>query len=211
MMRGIADKMEAHHNVRILDEAIVDCVILSHRYIAGRQLPDKSVSVLDTACAKVAIGQGATPAPVEDVTRRIQNLTAEINALEREQVTGATHDERLAELKTKRTESEEELGKLNEQWTKEKDLVEKIRTIRTKLEGTVASGELRVESEEKESETAENSESSENQTQENSEETQHSELTRIDTKTWIFKNRTQAFDRRTAFDSGRKSSDAAGR
>ena len=139
MMRGIADKMEEHHNVRILDEAIVECVILSHRYIAGRQLPDKSVSVLDTACAKVAIGQGATPAPVEDATRRIQNLTSEINALEREQVTGAAHDERLEELKTKRAESEEELEKLNEQWTKEKDLVEKIRTIRTKLEGTVAS------------------------------------------------------------------------
>ncbi|MBA2379659.1 MAG: AAA family ATPase, partial [Blastocatellia bacterium] len=59
MMRGIADKMEGHHNVRILDEAVVDCVKLSHRYITGRQLPDKSVSVLDTACAKVAIGQGS--------------------------------------------------------------------------------------------------------------------------------------------------------
>lgn len=137
MMRGIADIMEEHHNVRILDEAIVECVKLSHRYIAGRQLPDKSVSVLDTACAKVAIGQGATPAPVEDAVRRIQNLTSEINALEREQVTGAEHDERLEELKTKRAETEEELGKLNEQWEKEKDLVEKIRVIRTKLENTV--------------------------------------------------------------------------
>ena len=84
-----ADKMEEHHNVRILDEAIVECVKLSHRYITGRQLPDKSVSVLDTACAKVAIGQGATPGPVEDATRRIQHLTSEIEALEREQVTGA--------------------------------------------------------------------------------------------------------------------------
>ena len=175
-MRGIADKMEEHHNVRILDEAIVECVILSHRYIAGRQLPDKSVSVLDTACAKVAIGQGATPAPVEDATRRIQNLTAEINALEREQVTGATHDERLEELKTKRAATEEELEKLNEQWTKEKDLVEKIRTIRTKLEGTVASSELQVESEESEESRSENSEIAENQTEENSEKTQHSEL-----------------------------------
>ena len=87
--------MEDHHNVRILDEAIVECVKLSHRYITGRQLPDKSVSVLDTACAKVAIGQGATPAAVEDATRRIQNLTSEIDSLEREQVTGAEHDERL--------------------------------------------------------------------------------------------------------------------
>ena len=136
MMRGIADKMEEHHNVRILDEAIVECVRLSHRYIAGRQLPDKSVSVLDTACAKVAIGQGATPAGIEDATRTIQNLTAEIDSLEREQVTGAEHDERLEELKAKRAKTEEELAKLNEQWNKEKELVEKIQTIRTKLENS---------------------------------------------------------------------------
>ena len=134
MMRGLSDKMEEHHNVRILDEAIVDCVKLSHRYITGRQLPDKSVSVLDTACAKVAIGQGATPAPVEDATRRIQNLTAEIEALEREQVTGAAHDERLAELTAARTETEGQLATLNEQWEKEKVITEDIRNIRTKLE-----------------------------------------------------------------------------
>ncbi|MCV6004582.1 type VI secretion system ATPase TssH, partial [Escherichia coli] len=85
--------------VRILDEAIVECVKLSHRYITGRQLPDKSVSVLDTACAKVAIGQGSIPAPIEDAKRRIQNLTTEIEALEREQVTGAEHDARLEELR----------------------------------------------------------------------------------------------------------------
>ncbi len=134
MMRGIADKMEEHHNVRILDEAVVDCVKLSNRYITGRQLPDKSVSVLDTACAKVAIGQGATPASVEDATRRIQNLTVEIESLEREQVTGAEHDERLEELTTKRAKTEEELAVLNEQWEKEKALVDQIRTLRTKLE-----------------------------------------------------------------------------
>jgi type VI secretion system protein VasG len=116
MMRGIADKMEGHHNVRILDEAIVDCVKLSNRYITGRQLPDKSVSVLDTACAKVAIGQGATPAPIEDATRRIQNLTSEIDSLEREIATGAEHGERLNDLKAKRGETEKTLAGLNEQW-----------------------------------------------------------------------------------------------
>ncbi|MET0752625.1 MAG: type VI secretion system ATPase TssH [Pyrinomonadaceae bacterium] len=134
MMRGLLEKMEEHHNVRILDEAIVECVKLSSRYITGRQLPDKSVSVLDTACAKVAIGQGATPAPVEDATRRIQHLTSEINSLEREQVTGAEHDARLDELKAKRATTEEELGKLKEQWEKEKDLTNQIRNIRLKLE-----------------------------------------------------------------------------
>lgn len=134
MMRGLVDKMEEHHNVRILDEAIVECVKLSHRYITGRQLPDKSVSVLDTACAKVAIGQGATPGAIEDATRRIEHWTTEIDSLEREQVTGAKHDERLDELKGKRAKVEEELAKLKEQWAKEKDLIEQIRNIRAKLE-----------------------------------------------------------------------------
>jgi type VI secretion system protein VasG len=142
MMRGIADKMEEHHNVRILDEAIVECVKLSNRYITGRQLPDKSVSVLDTACAKVAIGQGATPASVEDATRQIQNLTSEIDSLEREMVTGAEHDDRLKELKTGRSETEAELEKLTEQWNKEKEMVEQIRTIRTKLEMSRHEGKL---------------------------------------------------------------------
>ncbi len=152
MMRGLLDKMEEHHNVRILDEAIVECVKLSHRYITGRQLPDKSVSVLDTACAKVAIGQGATPGAVEDVTRRIQNLTSEINSLEREQVTGAEHDDRLDDLKAKRTTSEADLATLTEQWEKEKDLTTQIRNIRMKLEmsrlDTVSSEPLAVSSQE---------------------------------------------------------------
>jgi len=142
MMRGIADKMEEHHNVRILDEAIVDCVKLSNRYITGRQLPDKSISVLDTACAKVAIGQGATPGSVEDVTRRIENVTMEIDSLEREMATGAEHDERLNELKASRTEAEAALAKLTEQWNKEKELVEQIRNIRTKLEMSRHEGKL---------------------------------------------------------------------
>ncbi|MBX7053345.1 MAG: type VI secretion system ATPase TssH [Pyrinomonadaceae bacterium] len=136
MMRGLAGRMEAHHNVRILDEAIVECVKLSSRYITGRQLPDKSVSVLDTACAKVAIGQGATPAAIEDETRLIQNLSSESEALLREQVTGANHDARLAELKTALDAANLELERLTTQWNKEKELVEKIRNIRVKLEMT---------------------------------------------------------------------------
>ena len=134
MMRGLLGKMEEHHNVRSLDEAIVECVKLSHRYITGRQLPDKSVSVLDTACAKVAIQQGATPGAVEDSIRRIEHWTSEIESLEREQVTGGKHDERLDELKEKRSREEESLAKLKEQWEKEKELIEKIRAIRQKLE-----------------------------------------------------------------------------
>ncbi len=138
MMRGLLEKMESHHNVRILDEAIIDCVKLSHRYISGRQLPDKSVSVLDTACAKVAIQQGATPASVEDSTKLLVRLDAEIASLERELVTGAAHDERLAELKEKKTKEEETLARLNEQWTKERELIDKIRDIRGQLEDYAA-------------------------------------------------------------------------
>ncbi|HLM01573.1 MAG TPA: type VI secretion system ATPase TssH, partial [Pyrinomonadaceae bacterium] len=134
MMRGLVGKMEEHHGVRILDEAIVECVKLSQRYITGRQLPDKSVSVLDTACAKVAIGQGATPGAIEDSTKFINRLDAEIASLERELVTGARHEERLGELKELKAREEEKLGKYNEQWTKEKELIEKIRNIRLKLE-----------------------------------------------------------------------------
>lgn len=134
MMRGLLQKMEEHHNVRILDEAIVDSVKLSSRYITGRQLPDKSVSVLDTACAKVAIQQGATPGSVEDATRRIQHWTSEIDSLEREQVTGGKHDERLDELKEKRTKEEANLATLKEQWEKEKGLIDQIRATRQKLE-----------------------------------------------------------------------------
>ncbi len=141
MMRGLLEKMESHHNVRILDEAIVDSVKLSHRYIAGRQLPDKSVSVLDTACAKVAIGQGATPAPVEDATRRISKLATEIASLTRELVTGAAHDERLAELNEAKAKEEEKLQTFTAQWEKEKELVGKIREIRSKLESGAANGD----------------------------------------------------------------------
>lgn len=141
MMRGIQGKMEEHHNVRILDEAIVECVKLSSRYITGRQLPDKSVSVLDTACAKVAIGQGATPAQIEDATRRIQALTTEIDSLEREQITGANHTDRITSLNEKKSQAEADLAKFTEQWEKEKTLTEEIRNIRLKLEMSRLDGE----------------------------------------------------------------------
>jgi type VI secretion system protein VasG len=140
MMRGIVHALENHHNVRILDEAVEDSVRLASRYISGRQLPDKSVSVLDTACAKVAIGQGATPAAIEDATRRVANLTTEISVLERETITGAPHDDRIAELKADCTATEEALAKLTAQWDKEKELIAKIRELREKLETMAKDG-----------------------------------------------------------------------
>ncbi len=145
MMRGLTEKMEQHHNVRILDEAIVDCVRLSNRYVTGRQLPDKSVSVLDTACAKVAIGQGATPASVEDSTRKIERLTTEVTALDRELVTGAKHDEKIAEVKAVIETEQANLAKLNEQWAKERDLIDRIREIRQTLEQSAETGKQSAE------------------------------------------------------------------
>lgn len=134
MMRGLAESLEHHHKVRILTEAVEDAVRLSHRYISGRQLPDKSVSVLDTACARVAIGQGATPAAVEDAQRRIDQATTEINALEREAITGVDHSDRIEELRAARAAEEARLEQLKGQWQKERELVDQIREIHGQLE-----------------------------------------------------------------------------
>jgi type VI secretion system protein VasG len=138
MMRGLTEPLENHHKVRILDEAVEDSVRLSHRYISGRQLPDKSVSVLDTACARVAIGQAATPPAVEDAQRTIDHSTAEMEALAREEATGVDHKERLGELTAKKAAAEEKLVGLKAQWDKERELIGKIREVRSKLEELAA-------------------------------------------------------------------------
>jgi type VI secretion system protein VasG len=134
MMRGLTEMLENHHKVRILDEAVADAVKLSHRYLSGRQLPDKSVSVLDTACARVAIGQGATPPAVEDAQRRIDQLSLEITVLEREAITGDDHGERISEIKANKATEEERLAQLNTQWTREREIINRIRDIRSQLE-----------------------------------------------------------------------------
>lgn len=137
MLHGLTATLEAHHNVRILDEAVQDAVRLSHRYISGRQLPDKAVSLLDTTCARVAIGHSATPPAVEDCRRRIEQFNVAIDILEREQVTGGQHDERLTELKESRQAAEEELKALEDRWREEAELVRSIRQIRERLESSV--------------------------------------------------------------------------
>jgi type VI secretion system protein VasG len=140
MMRGLTEMLENHHKVRILDEAVEDAVRLSHRYISGRQLPDKSVGVLDTACARVALGQGAIPPAVEDARRRIDQLAVEIMALEREAITGTDHQARIGELKTAQVVEQERLARLTAQWDRERDIIGQIRDIRTQLEERVTGG-----------------------------------------------------------------------
>src|SRR5207248_5667396 len=103
MMRGMASTLEAHHKVSILDEALEAAVKLSHRYIPARQLPDKAVSLLDTACARVAVSQHATPPEVEDRQRRIETLNTELEIIEREAAIGI-------DVGKRRTEAEEKLA-----------------------------------------------------------------------------------------------------
>ena len=134
MMRGLMETLEQHHKVRVLDEAVEAAVRLSHRYITGRQLPDKAVSVLDTACARVALGQLAEPPALEDSRRRISLINTEIDIREREAVTGGDHSERLKELSTEKSTEEIRHTELQTRWEEEKRLVGGIAAIRQKLE-----------------------------------------------------------------------------
>jgi type VI secretion system protein VasG len=136
MLRGIVPSLEKHHKVRILDEGLTAAVRLSHRYLAGRQLPDKAVSILDTACARLALGQTATPPAIEDASRQLDDLEVQRVILEREAAIGADHAERLAEIAKQKGEVESRLKTLRERWTKEHELVTKIRDLHSQLEGT---------------------------------------------------------------------------
>jgi type VI secretion system protein VasG len=145
MMRHLASKLEQHHKVRILDEAIEQAVRLSDRYLSGRQLPDKAVSVLDTACARLAIGQDAVPAALEDARRRLTSLELETGTLEREQITSPTHAERLAELQSAREHTLTELAALEARWEREKGLIQRIRELRQQLEAQAIAPPKEVE------------------------------------------------------------------
>ncbi|WP_396269760.1 type VI secretion system ATPase TssH [Ideonella sp.] len=134
MLRGMAPLMEKHFTVRVFDEAITEAVRLSARYISGRQLPDKAISVLDTACAKVALGQSAVPAAIEDRVKHLERLAAEEAALNREAAAGAPHHAKLAELKTLRDTVQQELDALNNRYEAEKALVTEIQQLRATLE-----------------------------------------------------------------------------
>lgn len=133
MLRGMAPLMERHFGVRILDEAISAAARLSHRYITGRQLPDKAVSVLDTACARVALGRSATPALIDDARHRLTRLRTEQAALRREAAAGAPQA-RLAELDTEIAAVEQALTEAQERHQAETQLVERIHALRAELE-----------------------------------------------------------------------------
>lgn len=148
MLRGVAAKLEGHHKVRIGDDAVAAAVSLSHRYIPSRQLPDKAVSLLDTACSRVAMALHATPARLEDVVRRLEALKIEIEVVQRESALGVEHTKRLDELHTLIARNEQEREALTARFERESEVVKRIVTaeaalvaglVTTEKQGTVAS------------------------------------------------------------------------
>lgn len=145
MLRGVGRAMAAHHKVRILDEAIVEAVKLSSRFIPGRQLPDKAVSVLDTACAKVAIGQNATPARIEDARKRLEVLRTEQAQLEQEQAGGADQGKRLAEIAADIEATAAALATDEARFAKEQELVARYTAALDRIEALPADEPARAE------------------------------------------------------------------
>jgi type VI secretion system protein VasG len=133
MMRGVASTMEKHHKVQILDEALEAAVKLSHRYIPARQLPDKSVSLLDTACARVAVSLHATPAEVDDCRKRIEALETELQIIGREKAIGVDIGKREVEASELLAGERERLAALDTRWAEEKTLVDELLALRAKL------------------------------------------------------------------------------
>jgi type VI secretion system protein VasG len=126
MMRGVVAALEKHHGVQVLDEAIEAAVRLSHRYIPARQLPDKSVSLLDTACARVAVSQSSTPPAVDDTQKRIAALQTELGVIGRESTIGIDTTARL-DTATQALEREtQRLAALEERWETEGAIVKAI-------------------------------------------------------------------------------------
>ncbi len=128
MLRGVVANLEKHHQVTVLDEAVWDAVRLSHRYITGRQLPDKAISVLDTACARVAIGQTGKPPEIEDAANQMEQLELELAILKRENISGLDHAERIAELSHELDEVVKADKILEERWENE------LAAVKTALE-----------------------------------------------------------------------------
>ena len=134
MIRGLTATLEKHHKTRILDEAICEAVRLSARFIPSRQLPDKAISLIDTACARVAMSQAAVPAPIEDLRRRISLIDTELGILDREMATGGAHEARVAEIAEEKLAAQVQLGALETRFAEEKKLAAEISAVRGQIE-----------------------------------------------------------------------------
>jgi len=133
MVRGVASVLEKHHRVQVLDEGLEAAVRLSHRYIPARQLPDKAVSLLDTACARVAISQHAVPAQLEDCRRNIEALQTELEIIGREEAVGIDAAERRKAADEKLAAGERRRAELEQRWKDEHALVDQLLSLRSKL------------------------------------------------------------------------------
>jgi type VI secretion system protein VasG len=133
MVRGVASVLEKHHRVQVLDEALEAAVRLSHRYIPARQLPDKAVSLLDTACARVAISQHAVPPQLEDCRRAIEALETELEIIGREEAVGINASERRKSAEEKLATEQRRREELEARWQAEKEVVDRVLAIRAAL------------------------------------------------------------------------------
>jgi type VI secretion system protein VasG len=136
MIRGLVPILEKSHNVRILDEAVKAAVQLSARYIPSRQLPDKAVSVLDTACARVSVSQMTTPPAIEDRKHRIDVIDAEFALHEREALVGSDNKERQDNLNDEKKILQDEIDLLKSRWERECDLIAQLAELRATIEKT---------------------------------------------------------------------------
>ena len=133
MLRGVAAVLQKHHRVLLLDSALEAAVRLSHRYIPARQLPDKAVSLLDTACARVAVSQHATPPEVEDCQRKISLLEVERDIIQREARVGIDVAERQESVDNDIAQEQIRLQELTLRWQNEKRVVDQILSLRADL------------------------------------------------------------------------------
>ena len=133
MLRGVASKLELHHGVHVLDTAIQDAVKLSHRYISGRQLPDKAISVLDTACARVSLAQHDVPPQLENLRHQQLHTRDELARLRREQATGLDHAVRILALETASSRLASEVREMETRWQQERIAVRELLATRTEL------------------------------------------------------------------------------
>ncbi|MFL6446772.1 MAG: type VI secretion system ATPase TssH [Bryobacteraceae bacterium] len=136
MLRGLAPHLERHHQVRILGEAVRAAVKLSHRYVTGRQLPDKAIGILDVACARVASAQNTTPAAIDDCQHEITALEGEMDELERERASGIDVSGKLQALFEDLGVAEMKLANLEDRCKEERELVLRIIALTQKLEST---------------------------------------------------------------------------
>ncbi|MET3667637.1 type VI secretion system ATPase TssH [Caulobacter sp. 1776] len=140
MLRSVAPAMEKHHQVIILDEAVEAAVKLSQRYVPARQLPDKAVSLLDTAGARVAVSQHATPAAVENRRRRVELLNVELEIATREAEGHYTNGGRVDRLREEIAAAQSELDLIETQWAAEKDAIARLKEARQALAEAKAAG-----------------------------------------------------------------------